>query len=129
MDTNQESLLQGIDTVIVRVSDIARSKEWFVRKLGLSMAWEDEEMKLIVLDTNSAVSLTLWQTDEPIHLNKMTASYPIFRTSDAEALRAKLVGNGVTADEIVVDAHVKYFQFFDPDGNVMEACEVGTGDE
>jgi catechol-2,3-dioxygenase len=118
------SLLQGIDTVIVRVSNIEHSSQWYQEKLGLSIVWSDEGLRLTVLDTNGPTSLTLWQTDHTIANNKETASYPIFKTPDAAALREELTHRGVRSDAVITGDHVKYFFFYDPDGNVLEACEV-----
>ncbi|HJY21332.1 MAG TPA: VOC family protein, partial [Hanamia sp.] len=64
MESTGNKLLQGIDTVIVRVSNIETSKEWYLEKLGLALLFEDAKMKLVVLDTNSPTSLTLWQTEQ-----------------------------------------------------------------
>jgi|HigsolmetaAR206D_1030411.scaffolds.fasta_scaffold00203_11 Lactoylglutathione lyase and related lyases len=118
------NLLQGIDTVIIRVSNFTVSKEWYMEKLGFSVLFEDANMQLAVLDTQSGVSLTIWGTQQAIVVNKDTASYPIFKTPDAAALRQELVNRGVKADEIIEDAYTKYFMFYDPDGNVLEACQV-----
>ena len=117
-------LLQGIDTIIVRVSDINISRDWYVTKLGLTVLFEDTDMKLVVVDTNSATSLTLWQTDDEIVINPNTTCYPIFKTQDAAALRLALLGQGIPVGEIIQDTHVRYFFFYDPDGNVLEACQV-----
>uniref|UniRef100_A0A832G883 VOC family protein n=1 Tax=Ignavibacterium album TaxID=591197 RepID=A0A832G883_9BACT len=119
-----KKLLQGIDTVIIRVSDVNLSKKWYSEKLGLTPIWDDSNLKLVVMDTGSPTSLTLWQTDEKIHSNKNTASYPIFRTLDAKASRNELLNNGVDVSEIIEDEVVKFFQIYDPDGNILEACEV-----
>lgn len=124
METTAKKLLQGIDTVIVRVSNIDASMNWYINKLGLRSIWYEPNMKLAVLDTDSATSLTLWQTDEAIRINRNTASYPIFKTPDADALRQALLNNGIDAGELIQDDYVKYFFFYDPDGNVLEACEV-----
>lgn len=124
MESIEINLLQGIDTIIVRVANIEASKTWYTEKLGLSVLFEDAEMKLVVLDTNSPTSLTLWQTGQTISINRHTASYPIFKTPDADALRKELVKRGIRTDETVQDAYVKYFFFYDPDGNVLEACQV-----
>ena len=124
METTATKLLQWIDTVIVRVSNIDASLDWYVNKLGFKSIWYESNMKLTVLDTNSATSLTLWQTNEAINVNRHTASYPIFKTPDAGALRRQLVNSGIDAGEVIQDDYVKYFFFFDPDGNVLEACEV-----
>lgn len=52
-------LFQGIDTIIVRVSNIHLSKEWYLEKLGLKIIWEDLTTKLVVLYTHGPTSLTL----------------------------------------------------------------------
>jgi catechol 2,3-dioxygenase-like lactoylglutathione lyase family enzyme len=117
-------MFQGIDTIILRVSDFQKSGAWFQEKLGLIPVYENQEIKLIVLDTGSATSITLWQTDEPININSTTASYPIFRTENAGQSRTELIQKGVKTTELITDSFVTYFQFFDPDGNVLEACQV-----
>lgn len=119
-----KKILQGIDTVIIRVSDINLSKMWYAEKLGLTPVWDDSNIKLVVMDTGSPASSTLWQTDEKIQNNKSTASYPIFRTLDAKASRNELMNLGVNFSEIIEGEVVKYFQIFDSDGNILEACEV-----
>ena len=124
MSKQESSVLQGIDTVIVRVSDVEKSKVWYQEKLGLAPLWEDPTAKLVVLDTLGPTSLTLWQTGQAITNNRDTASYPIFRTQDAAAARAALLAKGVATGEVMHDDPVNYFFFYDPDGNVMEACQV-----
>lgn len=124
MESTGNKLLQGIDTVIVRVSNIETSKGWYLEKLGLALLFEDVKMKLIVLDTNSPTSLTLWQTEQTFSVNRDTASYPIFKTPDADALRQELLNREIEVGEIIQDDYVKYFLFYDPDGNILEACQV-----
>ncbi len=124
MDKKNNGLLQGIDTVIIRVNDITVSKVWYEEKLELNPVWEDPKLKLVVLNTDSPTSLTLWQTDKKVIIDKDISSYPIFKTTDAAALREQLSDKGVEVGEIIQDDYVKYFFFFDPDGNVLEACQV-----
>ncbi|HEY8396568.1 MAG TPA: VOC family protein [Flavihumibacter sp.] len=124
MESKDIQLLQGIDTVIIRVSNFAASKQWYGEKLGLALLFEDEKMKLAVFDAKGPTSLTIWQTDKKIEVDRSTASYPIFRTPDAEALRQEMLARGIHAGETIQDEHVKYFCFYDPDGNVLEACQV-----
>ena len=124
MEKNNNHLLQGIDTVIIRVNDIETSKKWYQEKLGLTSLWDEPKMKLVVLDTKGPTSLTLWQTNEEISVQRETASYPIFKTPDATALKEELLNRGIETGEIIQDDYVKYFFFYDPDGNVLEACQV-----
>ena len=121
---NHNRILQGIDTVIVRVSDIIRSKKWYQEKLGLTPTWDDPVIKLVVLDTGGPTSLTLWQTHRKIEINKDTVSYPIFRTTNADMARQELQKKGVSVSEVIEDSAVRYFLMFDPDGNVLETCQV-----
>jgi catechol 2,3-dioxygenase-like lactoylglutathione lyase family enzyme len=124
MESREKKLLQGIDTVIVRVSDIKMSGRWYREKLGLAPVWEDLSMNLVVLETNGPTSLTLWQTEKKIDVNKDTASYPIFKTQNAAALKEELQSRGIKVEELITEDYVSYFFFYDPDDNVLEACQV-----
>lgn len=117
-------LLQGIDTIIIRVSDYQQSKKWYQEKLELGLLFEDASANLTVLDTGGPTSITLWQTKQKVLINPGTASYPIFKTSDAAALRDELTQKKVEVKEMMQDEYVKYFFFSDLDGNVLEACEI-----
>jgi catechol 2,3-dioxygenase-like lactoylglutathione lyase family enzyme len=121
---NSQSLFQGIDTVIVRVTDIDRSKQWYQEKLGFVIIYEDPDTRLVVLDTHSPTSLTLWLTDKKIANNSETSSYPIFKTADSKMARQALVAREVQVSELICDDAISYFQCYDPDGNVLEACQV-----
>lgn len=116
--------LQGIDTIIVRVKSLTRSKEWYVEKMGLAPEWHDEILNLVVLNTGSPTSLTLWQTEAPVVASKDGSCYPIFRTPDARLAHAALSLLDVKVDPVISDHAVTYFRFYDPDGNVLEACQV-----
>lgn len=76
------------------------------------------------MDTGGPTSLTLWQTNAQILSSRDGSSYPIFRTLSAEDTRSALVASGVVADPVITDHAVTYFRFYDPDGNVLEACQV-----
>lgn len=121
METN---ILQGIDTVIVRVSDINKSKTWYTDKLGLKQIHEDEKLKLVVINTYSPVSLTIWETKDKIQNNPNTTTYPIFRAMNAEAAHRFLNNNGVKTGDIITDHVVTYFTFYDLDNNLLEVCQV-----
>ena len=115
--------LEGIDTIVLRVSDLDRSKAWYTQNLEFKSISEDKQMDLIVLDTFGPTSLTLWATGEKIKVNRDTTSYPIFRTANAALAHEKLKQKGIEVGELTADA-VNYFNFRDPDGNLLEICEV-----
>lgn len=117
-------LFEQIDTIIIRVSDWEQSRDWYCEKLGLEMIYIDESIRLAVLDTGNGSSITLWQTDQQIKNNPATMTYPIFKTNNAEDAREKLKNAGVKTGMLITNTITTYFQFFDPDGNVLEACQV-----
>lgn len=116
--------LQGIDTIIVRVSNIEISKKWYQEKLDLKPIWDDPNLKLVVFDTGGPTSLTIWQTEKVIQNNPDTSSYPIFKTLDANFANQELKVKGIKVGEVIDDGFVNYFFFYDPDGNILEACQV-----
>jgi len=116
--------LQGIDTIIVRVSNIEVSRKWYQEKLDLKPIWDDPNLKLVVFDTGGPTSLTIWQTEKEIQNNPDTSAYPIFRTTDAISANQELKAKGINAGEVIDDGFVNYFFFYDPDGNILEACQV-----
>jgi catechol-2,3-dioxygenase len=119
-----EHFLKGIDTVILRVSDVDKSKKWYTEKLGLKAIHEDKELRLVVLDTFSPTSLTIWETKEKIEPNPQTTTYPIFRTMDAKDAHGQLKDLNVKVGDLTTDHVVTYFTFFDLDNNVLEVCQV-----
>jgi catechol 2,3-dioxygenase-like lactoylglutathione lyase family enzyme len=124
MSKKSSPLFEGIDTVIIRVSNYLVSKKWYKDKLGMEVIFEDHTSKLVVFDTGSPTSLTIWQTDEKTAPQKERNAYPIFRTSDAAASRTELANKDVNVDELVEAEGIKFYRFYDPDGNLFEACEV-----
>jgi catechol 2,3-dioxygenase-like lactoylglutathione lyase family enzyme len=120
----KKKILQGIDTIIVRVSDIGKSKKWYEEKLEMACIWFDADMNLAVMDTDSPTSLTLWQTENKICKDEETTTYPIFKVLEADFARESLLNIGVDASKVINDGTVSYFFFYDPDGNRLEACQV-----
>ncbi|HRG11181.1 MAG TPA: VOC family protein [Cyclobacteriaceae bacterium] len=121
---NNNHFLQGIDTVILRVKDINKAKSWYTEKLGFNNIHEDSKLRLVVLDTFSPTSLTIWETDEEIKINPKTTSYPIFRTMDASNAHRQLKKMNVRVGDIITDHVVTYFTFLDLDDNILEVCQV-----
>jgi catechol-2,3-dioxygenase len=121
---NNNHFLQGIDTIIIRVSDINKAKSWYTEKLGFKNIHEDTKLRLVILDTFSPTSLTIWETDENVKNNPKTTSYPIFRTANAADAHQQLKRLNVNVGELTQDHVVTYFAFYDLDNNLLEVCQV-----
>ncbi|MBP6669065.1 MAG: hypothetical protein KA180_06435, partial [Gemmatimonadales bacterium] len=50
--------------------------------------------------------------------------FPIFATRNAGAAYAILLERGARVDPIQEGGGVRFFSFYDPDGNRLEACEI-----
>jgi catechol 2,3-dioxygenase-like lactoylglutathione lyase family enzyme len=122
MDNNL--FLQGIDTIILRVTNLEKAKYWYTEKLRFKDIYEDSRLRLVVLDTFGPTSLTIWETDEKIKTNPKTASYPIFRTLDAVSAHRQLKNLDVKVGDIITGDVVTYFTFRDLDENILEVCQV-----
>ncbi len=114
--------LIGIDTLIIRVTDLSQSKKWYTEKLGFEIIYETDQ--LLTLDTSCHVSITLWVTNEPILPNPKTSSYPIFKTDNAEETYRYFQEINIPLGELNKEEEVCYFNFYDPDGNILEVCQV-----
>lgn len=119
-----EKLFEGIDTIIIRVSNLSKSIKWYSKNLGLEVLYEDDVTKIVVLDSGSPTSITLWETTEKSEINRNTAAYPIFKSSNASRDYSILEMRKVKLDELHDSEDITFFNFYDPDGNILEACQV-----
>ncbi len=124
------SPFSGLDTVIIRVRDIAAATRWYVQFLGAEAIYEDEEQKLSVVEFGgdpdadvAGSTLTLWQLDAGTEWAP-SSTYPILATRDARAAHAALERSGVDVGQLTETPGVWFFRFRDLDGNTLEGCEV-----
>ena len=114
-------LLGPIDTVVVRVRDLATARAWYEERLGLAASFESPG--LVVLDPGGETTLTLFEDRAPAD-PASTACFPVFRTDDVDAARDALAGRGVEVKRIQEDGTARWFGFADPEGNRLEACQI-----
>lgn len=120
-------MFSRLDTVIVRVRDLAAARAWYAATLGLHAVYEDVAHGLAVLGLDGSASLTLWAVGRGEAVGP-SSTYPIFGVADARAAHAHLVARGVAAGPLAGGPGVRCFRFSDPDGNPLEACEVVHAD-
>lgn len=124
---SSKALFSRIDTVIIRVRDLKQSKAWFQEVLGLLPVHEDVQENLVVFGLESGSSLTVWQlknNEEVEEGGRAQRSYPIFFSDNIQAVYQQLVEYGVKITSIQgEEGGVRWFQFFDPDGNTFEVCQ------
>lgn len=128
MSDHPAPLFDRLDTVVLRVADCEAAVAWYGAALGLSPVFVDVAEGLAVLGLQGCM-LTLWQRkpDEAPAAGEAAAAFPIFATGDATAARTALEARGVRVDALVEGDGVRFFPFFDLDGNRLEACQVLSG--
>ncbi|WP_291161649.1 VOC family protein [Gemmatimonas sp. UBA7669] len=120
-------MFTGIDTIIIRVRDIAASQSWYTERLQAEVVYDDDEQRLAVVEFPGGSTLTLWQIDDGAEF-VVSSTYPILATPDAAAAHATLSANGVQVEPLQETPGVIYFRFADIDGNPLEACQVRDDD-
>lgn len=124
--TGSAGVFQGLDTVLLRVRDIDLAKVWYREKFGFSEPYFDPTERLAVFELGGTTSLTLWElkAGETQCPAEHVRSFPIFSVIDARETRDLLRDRGVVVGELVDSGGVTSFTFRDPDGNLLEACQV-----
>ncbi len=117
----------------INVSDIPKAKSFYADKLGLKVTTDYR-----IDDNNWWVSLTLPEGGATMTLAR-TSVYPetikpgtmslYFETSDVVAAHKELSSEGVLVNDIQDDlfgpgSGVKFFNFKDPDGNLVHVVQV-----
>ncbi len=121
-------LFGRLDTMIIRARDWEAAADWYLEKLGLQASYTDPAQGFVVLPFNGH-TLTIWQLKpgEVLPPRGTAVPYPILVTTDAEALQTTLLERDVVVGPIEVVAGVRFFSFWDLDGNRLEACQVIAG--
>lgn len=117
------AMFSRLDTVILRVRDLAAARQWYSAKLGIEPVFEDADQGLAVLGLEGGTSLTLWALADGEAV-AASSTFPIFAVADASAAHSRLTAAGVSVEPLVEAPGVRFFRFADVDGNALEACEV-----
>lgn len=128
MPERSAPVFDRLDAVVLRVADFQAAVAWYREALGLSPVFADATEGLAVLGLQGC-ALTLWQRkrEEAILAEPAATAFPIFATDDAAAAHATLRARGVQVEALAEGDGVRFFGFFDPDGNRLEACQVLQG--
>jgi catechol 2,3-dioxygenase-like lactoylglutathione lyase family enzyme len=109
----------------VRVRDLEKSQAWYEGKLGLKPGFVGKQEKLVVYKIGQGDStLTIYELkagEIPV-LKSLSQNHPIFYSRDIKMDHETLRARGVKLETIHDDEAGAWFQFFDPDGNLLEAC-------
>lgn len=118
-------IFDALNMVVMRVKDLRVSKAWYERVLELHVSEENAAGQTIVLDLGRGANLCLWQLgpDETLATAPTAAAFPNFRTGDVEGTHGKLEGLGVHVTPLRDTGGMKWFSFYDPDGNRIDVMQ------
>jgi catechol 2,3-dioxygenase-like lactoylglutathione lyase family enzyme len=123
-------MIKKLMMVAVGVSDMPRAKAFYADKLGLIVASDyrqaDDRWWVSLTLPEGGITITLTTFHENAALGTMTLW---FGTADLAAAHKELVDKGVNVSDIADDLHgpgsgVKWFNFKDPDGNLIHFEQV-----
>ena len=100
-------MIERIDTVCLKVSDIERSSQWYQEILGFEVAFQDKGYRVLKVG-NGGVPLTI---EEGLTTKNASQSYPIFFASNIEDTYEKLRSQGVKVDPLHNDGVNRFFDF------------------
>jgi catechol 2,3-dioxygenase-like lactoylglutathione lyase family enzyme len=126
MKTNIDKLIM----ITVAVSDMPKAKEFYADKLGLKIVTDyrqdDENWWVNVAFPGGGTTITLAKTNKMKTKPSWLVLY--FATPDIAAAHEELKGKGIKVNDIKDDLYgpgsgVKWFNFEDPDGNLIHYAQ------
>ena len=116
-----------IGSVFIPVTDLVKASKWYEEKLGVKQieAWEEGAGFYF---PSGSTQLALIQVDEPqptefIQKEEKRNVYFNFLADDIDQAYQSLKNNGVKVTEINNFGGMKYFDFFDLDGNLFSVVD------
>lgn len=105
----------------IEVANPDSAATWYSMRLGLQ--------RLVPKDSNARVELKWSATDAALVLTTRsplsTRQFPILSSRNLDLARKELAANGVNVGPIETDRQgTNFFEFHDPDGNVIEICSA-----
>jgi catechol 2,3-dioxygenase-like lactoylglutathione lyase family enzyme len=118
-------MFSHIESIVLRVRDLAAAVEWYRSHLGLRVVYDDPSKGLAVIKIGRGGSLTLWELgSDDMYFPEVAGSFPVFEGTRVALQREELMARGVRASAMREFPGVRCFSFWDLDGNRLEVCEI-----
>ena len=116
-----------VGSIFIPVTDIKKSTEWYVKFLGAKIidSWEDGAGFYLPAGTTqlALVKVESPQPTEFIIKGEQKNSYFNFVVDDIEAVHQQFRNNDIVTTEIDDFGGMKFFDFFDLDGNPFSVVD------
>jgi predicted enzyme related to lactoylglutathione lyase len=119
MSTDTQTIVTGVDFIVVPTKDIAAAEEFYGSVLGLPVGARYGQSPGVEFETGN-LTIAVMQS-EAFGMEYRTNSNPIaLQVSDMDSARAELESRGVEFSPTAIDSGVCHMSFFqDPDGNQL----------
>jgi predicted enzyme related to lactoylglutathione lyase len=117
------SLLKGLNTVSVAVTNWAQAKAFYHDTLGLPILFDIEEAGWCEFgeDGKTTFAINLWRDATP---PVRGGTIPVFNVDDCIQAVAELRKRGVkVADPVTIPGMVIYADVYDPEGNLLQIAQ------
>lgn len=115
------AIVERIDTICLKVADIEKASRWYQNVLGFTEAFREEDYCILSIG-DSAVPLTIEKDEGQVAGPQENSVYPIFYTKNIEETCRQLHEHEVKTGEVQDDGVNKFVDFYDLDGNRLQAC-------
>jgi catechol 2,3-dioxygenase-like lactoylglutathione lyase family enzyme len=115
-------------TILLRVSDLAKSIEWYERVMDMNVSYRDLGYPLVTVEDVKGNRLTLWavtKEEPPIVPMTRESAMIAFVTESIEATRALLIERGADASQIIdYRTGVRSVWVHDPDNHALLFVQI-----
>lgn len=117
--------VKRIDSVFVPVTDLQRSEEWYMKVFPFRVVYRSGDGNYVGFRFNEEgeevkTALTIFKTDK---LPERIHSPFNFYIEEVDGFHTFLVENGYNVGEIHSADGMRFFDFYDPDGNTLGVVE------
>ena len=124
-----ERIAAKVGTIFIPVMQLARSMEWYKEMFDLNVL-DQKEDRIFMQFPQGETAIVLWKVEKPqpvyFETGKHKMHYWNFDSYDIESSYRQLVAKGVTVTELVYEEEHghRFFDAYDPDGNIVNIVEV-----
>jgi len=114
------TLQMRLHAIMLRVTNLERSRKWYTETLGFTVAFEDSHYKLLTLRDQGEGQLAIWELrpGEIPTVATQEAAYPVFISTHASEDHRLLAARGANPEPIQDYPHgLRVFWVSDPDGH------------
>ncbi|MFU8647011.1 VOC family protein [Lysinibacillus sp. RSDA_15] len=122
------SLLNGVEAIFIPIKDPQLSVKWYEEKLGFKLLNIEEDAAVMKIGEQSVTVVCLVKTEnhQPLHFPDNhfgVGKYFNFLSSTIEDTYQSLVEQQVEVNPIGGEGQIKFFTFYDLDGNPLGVCQ------